>query len=169
MIIIEFVIFMQGIYILQGYYKRNRHFQCCIGTTLLVIYPKHLHGFVVNVFTFIWRVTNVLCVSLLSHDRYQYDSLILSKQTWAYPVNSCNSCCDVKGTDVVLTSRKNAWKQILIFPLRDYAKCVCTTLTVLITLKVSISFIVTLYFIIFLIYIQGVYNFIPKTNHVSRV
>ena len=22
---------------------------------------------------------------LLSHDRYQYDSLILSKQTWAYP------------------------------------------------------------------------------------
>jgi hypothetical protein len=31
------------------------------------------------------EVTNVLCVSLLSHDRYQYDSLILSKQTWAYP------------------------------------------------------------------------------------
>jgi hypothetical protein len=31
------------------------------------------------------EVTNVLCVSLLSHDRYQYDSLILSEQTWAYP------------------------------------------------------------------------------------
>jgi hypothetical protein len=31
------------------------------------------------------KVTNVLCLSLLSHDRYQYDSLILSKQTWAYP------------------------------------------------------------------------------------
>jgi hypothetical protein len=31
------------------------------------------------------KVTNVLCVSLLSHDRYQYNSLILSKQTWAYP------------------------------------------------------------------------------------
>jgi hypothetical protein len=31
------------------------------------------------------EVKNVLCVSLLSHDRYQYDSLILSKQTWAYP------------------------------------------------------------------------------------
>jgi len=31
------------------------------------------------------EVTNVLCVSLLSHDRYQYDSLILSKQTWALP------------------------------------------------------------------------------------
>jgi len=30
------------------------------------------------------EVTNVLCVSLLSHDRYQYDSLILSKQTSAY-------------------------------------------------------------------------------------
>jgi len=30
------------------------------------------------------EVTNVLCVSLLSHDRYQYDSLIMSKQTWAY-------------------------------------------------------------------------------------
>jgi hypothetical protein len=24
-------------------------------------------------------------MSLLSHDRYQYNSLILSKQTWAYP------------------------------------------------------------------------------------
>jgi hypothetical protein len=31
------------------------------------------------------EVTNVLCVSLLSHDRYQCDSTILSKQTWAYP------------------------------------------------------------------------------------
>jgi hypothetical protein len=45
-------------------------------------------------------VTNVLCVSLLSHDRYQYDSRILPKQTWAYPVNTGNSCCDVKGADV---------------------------------------------------------------------
>jgi hypothetical protein len=31
------------------------------------------------------KVTNVLCVSLLSRYKYQYDSLILSKQTWAYP------------------------------------------------------------------------------------
>jgi hypothetical protein len=31
------------------------------------------------------EVTNVLCMSPLSHDTYQYDSLILSKQTWAYP------------------------------------------------------------------------------------
>jgi len=29
-------------------------------------------------------VTDILCVSLLSHNRYQYDSLILSKGTWAY-------------------------------------------------------------------------------------
>jgi hypothetical protein len=43
------------------------------------------HGFVVHGLKFIWQVTNVLCVSLLSHDRYQYDSLLLSKQTWAYP------------------------------------------------------------------------------------
>jgi hypothetical protein len=91
------------------------------------------------------EVTNVLCVSLLSHDRYQYDSLILSKQTSAYPVNSCNSCCGVKGADVVLTSRKNAWKQILISPLRYYANCVSTTLTVLMSLKASVSFVVTLY------------------------
>jgi hypothetical protein len=94
------------------------------------------------------EVTNVLCVSLLSHDRYQYDSLILSTQTWAYPVNTCNSCCDVKGADVVLTSQKNAWKQIFIFPLRFYTNCVSTTLMVLKMLKVSISFIVTLYFLV---------------------
>jgi hypothetical protein len=86
------------------------------------------------------KVTNVQCESLLSHDRYQYDSLILSKQTWAYPVNSCNNCCDVKCADVVLTSRKNAWKQIFIFPVHNYANCVSTTLTVLITLKVSYLF-----------------------------
>jgi hypothetical protein len=92
------------------------------------------------------EVTNVLRVSHLSHDRYQYDSLILSKQTWAYPVNTCNGCCDVKGAEVVLTSRKNAWKQIFIFPLRCYANCVSTKLAVLITLKVPISFTVTLYY-----------------------
>jgi hypothetical protein len=60
-------------------------------------------------------------------------------------VKSCNSCCDVKDASVVLTSRKNAWKQIFVFPLRYYANCVSITLTVLVTLKVSISFIVTLY------------------------
>jgi hypothetical protein len=45
----------------------------------------------------------------------------------------------------VLTSRNNSWKQIFIFPLRYYANCVSTTLTVLITLKVFISFIVIPY------------------------
>jgi hypothetical protein len=89
------------------------------------------------------EVTSVLCVSLSSHDRYQYHSLILSKQTRAYPRQFCFS--DVKGTDVALMSRKNAWKEIFMFPVRYYANCVSTTLTVLITLKVSISFIVTLY------------------------
>jgi hypothetical protein len=34
---------------------------------------------------FIGRITNVLYLSPLSHDRYQYDSLIVSKQTWVYP------------------------------------------------------------------------------------
>jgi hypothetical protein len=28
------------------------------------------------------EVTNYLYMSLLSHDKYQYDSLIQSKQTW---------------------------------------------------------------------------------------
>ena len=31
------------------------------------------------------EVTNVLCVSILSHDRYQYDSLILSSDTGGLP------------------------------------------------------------------------------------
>jgi hypothetical protein len=31
------------------------------------------------------EVTNVLCLSFMSHNRHQYNSLILSKQTWAYP------------------------------------------------------------------------------------
>jgi hypothetical protein len=30
------------------------------------------------------KITYDLCVSTLSHNRYQYDSLIPSKQTWAY-------------------------------------------------------------------------------------
>ena len=64
---------------IQGYYKRNRHFQCCTDTKLLMIEPKYLHGFVVHVFKF-----------------------------------------------------KNDWKKMFIFPLRYYANCVSTTLTVLI-------------------------------------
>jgi hypothetical protein len=29
---------------IQGYYKRNRHFQCCIETKLLMILPKYLQN-----------------------------------------------------------------------------------------------------------------------------
>jgi hypothetical protein len=67
------------------------------------------------------EVTNVLRVSLLSHDRYQYDSLILSKQTWAYSSQHLQRC-DVRSADVVLTSRN--WKQVFIFPLR-YLRKLC--------------------------------------------
>jgi hypothetical protein len=50
-----------------------------------MIWPKYLNCFVVHVLSLYGEVTNVLCVSLLSHDRYQYDSLILSKLIWAHP------------------------------------------------------------------------------------
>jgi hypothetical protein len=40
---------------IQDYHKRNRHFQCCIETKLLMIQPKYLHVFVVHVFKFIGR------------------------------------------------------------------------------------------------------------------
>jgi hypothetical protein len=85
------------------------------------------------------EVTNVICLSLLSHDIYQYDSLILSQTDLSIPSST------IATADMVLTSLKNAWKQIFIFPLRYNANCVSTALTVLITLKVSVSFIVTLY------------------------
>jgi hypothetical protein len=54
-------------------------------------------------------------------------------------------------------SRKNAWKQIYIFPLRYNTTCVPTSLTVLITLKVSTSFIVTLYFLKFQWLLTGMF------------
>jgi hypothetical protein len=38
---------------IQGYYKRSRHFQCCIEMKLLTIKPKYLHSFLVHVFKFI--------------------------------------------------------------------------------------------------------------------
>jgi hypothetical protein len=45
----------EGLYTsIQGYYKRNRHFQC-IETKLLKIWPKYLRGFVLHIFKFIWR------------------------------------------------------------------------------------------------------------------
>jgi hypothetical protein len=38
-----------------------------------------------------------MCEPFLSHDRYHYDSLILSKQTWAYPRQHLQqlTCADV--------------------------------------------------------------------------
>jgi hypothetical protein len=35
------------------------------------------------------EITNVLFVSILSHYRYKYDSLILYKQTWAILIHWC--------------------------------------------------------------------------------
>ena len=138
------------------------------------------------------EVTNVLCVSLLSHDRYQYDSLILPSDTgglpellpshkttsllkflapvadrlpcrWRFTISSSEKTryksngvrsslnpadkrpslpqqqpfcfSDLKGADVVLTSRKKAWKKVFIFPVRYCANCVSTTVTVLIMHK----------------------------------
>jgi len=71
-----------------------------------------------------FQVTNVLCVRLLSHDRYQSDSLILSKQTWAYPRQHLQQLLWC-----VVSVRLNLRKPC---PLCYYANCVSTTLTVLI-------------------------------------
>jgi hypothetical protein len=49
---------------IQGYYKGNRHIQCCIETKLLMIYPKYLRGFVVHVLSLYGEFTNVLYVIL---------------------------------------------------------------------------------------------------------
>ena len=68
-------------------------------------------------------------MSLLSHDRYQYDSLILSKETWAYPRRHLQQLlwCVVS---VRLNSPEVEERKLC--PLRYYANCVSTTLTVLI-------------------------------------
>jgi hypothetical protein len=78
------------------------------------------------------EVTNVLCVSLLSHDRYQYDSLILSKQTWAYPCQHLQQLLWCQGRWRGADVTKECLEKIFIFPLRYYANCVYTTLMVLI-------------------------------------
>ena len=67
-------------------------------------------------------------MSLLSHDGYQYDSLILSKQTWAYPQHLQRLLWCVVSVRLnlpVVEERK-------LCPIRYYANCVSTTLTVLI-------------------------------------
>ena len=68
-------------------------------------------------------------MSLLSHDRYQYDSLILSKQTSAYPRQHLQQLLWC-----VVSVRLNLpeVEERKLCPLRYYANCVSTTLTVLI-------------------------------------
>jgi hypothetical protein len=53
-------------------------------------------------------VTNVLCVSLLSHDRYQQDSLIPSQTDLSISLSTLATAVVMRCGDVVLTSRKNA-------------------------------------------------------------
>ena len=68
-------------------------------------------------------------MSLLSHDRYQYDSLILSKQTWTYPRQHLQQllwCVVSVRLNLPEIEERN------LCPLRYYASCVSTTLTVLI-------------------------------------
>jgi hypothetical protein len=68
-------------------------------------------------------------VSLLSHDRCQYDSLILSKQTWAYPRQHLQQLLWC-----VVSVRLNLpeVEERKLCPPRYSANCVSTTLTVLI-------------------------------------
>ena len=68
-------------------------------------------------------------MSLLSHDRYQYDSLILSKQTWAYPRQHLQQLLWC-----VVSVRLNLpeVEERKLCALRYYANCVSTTLTDLI-------------------------------------
>ena len=68
-----------------------------------------------------FEVTNVLCVSLLSHDRYQYDSLILSKQTWAYPHQHLQQLLWCIVSVRLNLPEVEEWKHC---PLRYYANCV---------------------------------------------
>jgi hypothetical protein len=66
-----------------------------MGMKVLLIYPKYLQGPLEYVRKFAWLITSLLCVSLLSHDRYQYDNQICSENTPEHgQVNIRNSCCD---------------------------------------------------------------------------
>ena len=68
-------------------------------------------------------------MSLLSHHRYQYVSLIVSKQTWAYPRQQLQQLLWC-----VVSVRLNLpeVEERKLCPLRYYANCVSTTLTVFI-------------------------------------
>ena len=73
-------------------------------------------------------------MSLLSHDRYQYDSLILSKQTWAYPCEHLQQLLWCAVSVRLNLPEVQEWK---LCPLRYYANCVSTTLMVLILRNVE--------------------------------
>ena len=82
---------------------------------------------------------------LLSHNRYQYDSLILSKQTWAYPRQHLQQLlwCVVS---VRLNLRgSGGMKTLSSTLLRKLCVHYANGFWYYVTLKVSISFIVTLY------------------------
>jgi hypothetical protein len=97
------------------------------------------------------EVTNVLCVSLLSHYRYQYDRLILSKQTWPYPRQHLQQLlwCVVSVHFNLLEVEERKLCLWYIPTRRNHKElcldCVSTTLTVLITL--CQFFIVTLHIV----------------------
>ena len=67
--------------------------------------------------------------AFLSHDRYQYDSLILSKQTWAYPHQHLQQLLWCVVSVHLNLPEVEEWK---LCPLHYYANCSSTTLTVLI-------------------------------------
>jgi hypothetical protein len=48
------------------------------------------------------QVTNVPCVSLLSHDRYKYDNIFVPNTPEHVLVNTRNNCCDALFRSVTL-------------------------------------------------------------------
>jgi hypothetical protein len=94
------------------------------------------------------EVTNVLCVSLLSHDRYQYDSLILSKQTWAYPRQHLQQLLWCIVSVCLNLPEVEERKLSLIYPHKKKSQGAKSGLLggqLVSAMKVSIYFIVTLY------------------------
>ena len=67
--------------------------------------------------------------AFLSQDRYQYDSLILSKHTWAYPRQHFQQ---LLWCVVSVRLKLPEVEERKLCPLRYYANCVSTTLKVLI-------------------------------------
>ena len=104
-------------------------------------------------------------MSLLSHDRYHYDSLILSEQTWAYPRQHLQQLLRC-----VVSVRLNLpeAEERKLCPLRYYANCVSTMLTVLILHNVE-----SVYFFysnpVFLFFFYYYYNYYFCFEHLILV